>query len=100
MKEFLKAITNQFDIGPDTGHVAMVSYSSKPKVELRFDTLQGSRLTKDVVNSYIDKMSHQRGLTYIDRALRISEDRVFATWAGMRKDVPQVSLVTLIFSKT
>ena len=91
MKAFLKTIVNQFDIGPATGHVAIVSYSAVPRLELRFDTLRGAELTKENVNGYIDKMFHQRRLTYIDRALLFTENNIFTTRNGMRTDVAKVT---------
>ena len=90
MKAFIKAITSQFDIGPDTGHVAIISYSTRAKIELKFNKLRGSELTTDNVNAYVDKMSHQRGFTYIDRALRLAERQVFTVAAGMRPNVAKV----------
>ena len=90
MKEFLKSVTNQFDIGPDTSHVAIVSYSTHPKVELRFNDLRGAQLTKENIELRIDEMRHQRGLTYIDRALMLTDNQVFTARGGMRPNVPKV----------
>ena len=90
MKSFLKTIVDHFDIGPATGHVAIVSYSSDPKLELKFNDLRGPQLNNTNVKNYIDKMFHQRGFTFIDRALVFALNKVFVTRNGMRPNVPQV----------
>ena len=90
MKTFLKAITNEFDIAPEWAHVAIVAYSTRPEVVLRFNDLKGSKLNREEVSKKIDGMPHQRGFTFIDKALQFSDKMVFTTFAGMRKEVPQV----------
>ena len=90
MREFLKQVADQFDISPSGTHVAAVAYSTKPAVVFKFNTLQGAQLNVDEVNKRLDKMPHQRGLTFIDRALVLANNEVFTKAGGMRDDIPKV----------
>ena len=45
----------------------------------------------DEVNRGFDRMTHQRGFTYTDKALQLAERDVFQTSNGMRINVPKVS---------
>ena len=93
MKNFLKEMTKSFQVGPDGAHVAIVAYSTKPVVSLRFSDLQGSKLNTIEVEKVINKLPHQRGFTFIDKALRKSEQEVFTVAAGMRPNVPRVCVI-------
>ena len=90
MREFLKEVVDEFDISPSGTHVAAVAYSTNPQVVFKFNTLQGARLNVDEVNKKLDRMPHQRGFTYIDRALRLADEQVFNGKDGMRPDVTKV----------
>ena len=90
MKEFLKSVVNEFNVADKWTHVAVIAYSTNPKVVLRFNDLKGSALTAAAVNTRIDGMKHQRGLTFIDKALRKAQESVFRTYYGMREDVTKV----------
>ena len=91
MKLFLKAIIQEFEIGPEAAHVALVSYSSRPRAILKFNDLSGKFLTQANIFKRIENMPHQRGFTYIDRALRMAEREIFITMNGMRsQDVAKV----------
>ena len=92
LKEFLRNIINEFDIGPDAVRVAIIVYSTRPKIELKFNEIQGSQLTAAAVIRKIDGMKHQRGATFIDKALRMAERKIFVKRNGMRDEaVPKVS---------
>ena len=90
MKSFLKSLVNSFDVSQSGSHVAIITYSSKPKVTLKFNDLQGSELNVAAVNEKIDRMPHMRGLTFIDKALVLAERKVFTVANGMREDKPKV----------
>ena len=93
MKNFLKEMTKTFQVGPDGAHVAIIAYSTKPVVSLRFNDLEGSKLNTIEVEKVINKLPHQRGFTFIDKALRKSEQEVFTVAAGMRPNVPRVCVI-------
>ena len=98
MREFLKEVVDEFDISPSGTHVAAVAYSTNPQVVFKFNTLQGARLNVGEVNKKLDRMPHQRGFTYIDRALRLADEQVFNVKDGMRRDVTKVYLFIVFVS--
>ena len=89
MKEFLWATINQFVIRDYAAHVAIIAYSTTPKVELKFNQL-GNRLKASEVWRIVQTIRHQYGFTFIDKALRLAEREVFTEASGMRKNVPKV----------
>lgn len=91
MKNFLKTLVNSFDIGPDAAHFAIIAYSTKAKTMLKFSDLRGNQITSEAVIKKIDSLPHQRGLTFIDKALRLAEGEVFNTANGMRKVIVKVN---------
>ena len=94
MINFLKEVTNVFNVGPDGTHIAVIAYSSDAKLEFTFNTLSGAQITAEEYGNLIDKIDFQRGFTYIDKALIMADEQVFTTSAGMRPGVPQVTNLT------
>ena len=90
--DFLKKVINEFNIGPDGTHVAVVAYSTNPKLEFPFNAVSGDEITAEEYGKRIDRIRFQRGYTYIDKALKLANEQVFVTSAGMRSDVPKVWL--------
>ena len=88
--DFLKKIINEFNVGPDGTHVAVVAYSTNAKVEFAFNAVSGEQITAEEYGKRIDRIRFQRGYTYIDKALKLANEQVFVTSAGMRPDVPKV----------
>ena len=90
MKEFVKKVTNVFNVGPDGTHIAVIAYSTNAKLEFTFNTLSGAQITAEEYGKRIDKIGFQRGFTYIDKALIMADEQVFTSSAGMRPGVSQV----------
>ena len=91
MRNFLREVTNVFNVGPDGTHIAVIAYSTNAKLEFTFNTLSGSQITAAEYGKLIDKIGFQRGFTYIDRALIMADEQVFTSSAGMRPGVSQVT---------
>ena len=87
---FLKKVINGFNIGPDGTHVAVVAFSSNPKLEFPFNAVSGDEITAEEYGKRIDRIRFQRVFNYIDKALKLVNEQVFVTSAGMRSDVPKV----------
>lgn len=87
---FIRSLVNSFEVSEDHTHIAIVEYSTTASVQLRFNELPGSKLTKDNVFDIVKKIPRTRGFTYIDRALRLANEQVFTLEAGMRDDVRKV----------
>jgi len=88
---FIRSLVNSFQVSEDHTHIAIIEYSTGASVQLRFNDLPGSKLTKNNVYEIVKRIPHKRGKTYIDRALRLANDEVFTLKGGMRDDVRKVS---------
>ena len=88
---FIRSLVNSFRVSEDHTHIAIIEYSTTASVQLKFNGLPGSRLTKNNVVNIVNKIPHERGKTYIDRALLLANDEVFNLKDGMRDDVKKVS---------
>ena len=87
---FIRSLVNSFQVSEDHTHIAIIEYSTRASVQLRFNDLPGSKLTKNNVFDILNKLPHTRGYTFIDRALRLANEEVFTLKGGMRDDVRKV----------
>ena len=92
MLEVIKEMVKAFNVGTDKTHIAVVAFSTKAKVEFKFDALTGPSVTVEGYGRLIDHIKFQKGFTFIDKALLLADKEVFTTAAGMRPEVPQVLL--------
>ena len=92
MLQFLKDMVKAFNVGPDKTHIAVVAYSTGAVLEFRFNRLTGSAVTEEGYYGLIDRIRFQRGFTFIDKALLMADRDIFTTAAGMRQELPQVSI--------
>lgn len=90
MLAFLKDVINEFNVGPDDTHVALIAYSTNPKLEFSFDDVSEAEISVQEYGKRIDGIRFQRGFTYIDRALKMANEKVFEESNGMRLEVPKV----------
>jgi len=90
---FIRSLIMGFEISEDLTHIALIEYSTRASVQLKFNALHGPALNKFNVKARVDQIPHSRGYTYIDRALRLANEKVFTYEAGMRDDVKKVALV-------
>ena len=87
---FIRSLVNSFQVSEDHTHIAIIEYSTRASVQLRFNDLPGRKLTKNNVFDIVNKLPHTRGYTFIDRALRLVNEEVFTLKGGMRDDVRKV----------
>ena len=80
----------EFEISEEHTHVALIEYSTKASVQLKFNDLNGKALNKYTVKKRVDAIPHRRGATYIDRALSLANEQVFTYGNGMRDWVKKV----------
>lgn len=93
LKDFLKNLVSTLQISEDGWHVGIIAYSTRPEVVLRFNELSGAELNLGRIQEKIENMPHQRGLTFIDRALASADRFLFTVEAGMRPRADKVMLV-------
>ena len=90
MLEFLNEMVKAYNVGADKTHIAVVAYSTRATVEIKFNTLTGSSVTEEGYKRIIDRIRFQRGFTFIDKALLLADRDIFTTEEGMREEVPKV----------
>ena len=90
MKAFLNTIIQRFDVGPDAAHIAIIAYSTRPQVVLKFN--DPANRNKNAIMRIVNRLPHLRGLTFIDKALFKAESDIFTKEGGIRPNVPQVRL--------
>ena len=90
-KTFLERLVDEFDISESGTHVALVEYSTKASVQLRFNEFTGAQLNAVNVKRKIQKLPHTRGYTYIDKALDLADTELFSEKGGMRANVSKVN---------
>ncbi|XP_048581312.1 uncharacterized protein LOC5512067 isoform X7 [Nematostella vectensis] len=93
IKGFIISLAKEFDIGEDGARIAVISYSTDAKVELRFRDLVGQDINHKNVSAVIQPMPRQKGYTFIDKALYLADNEVFTIEAGMRLNAAKVAMV-------
>lgn len=88
--KFIQEMMDGFDISEDGTHIAIVEYSTKPSVQLKFNDFSGAALNAVNLKRKIGEIPHTRGKTYIDKALAMANRDVFSAEGGMRPDVLKV----------
>lgn len=89
-KRFIKSIIIGFEVSEDHTHIAIIEYSTKASVQLKFNDFTGRALNRYNVKGRVNRIPHRRGKTFIDRALRLANEEVFTEKAGMRDWVKKV----------
>ncbi|XP_059503101.1 collagen alpha-3(VI) chain isoform X2 [Stegostoma tigrinum] len=93
VRDFLKKIIQELDIGPDRDQVAVVQYSSDPKLEFGFN----AHLTRDAVSDAIKKLRLKPGRPLnTGAALDYVTRNVFSPSAGSRGDAGASQILVLI----
>lgn len=90
MLAFVRDAIDEFDVSSKGSHIASVSYSTRAVVDFRFNTLIGDKLNGAELHKLVDRIRHQRGFTYIDRALKLANKEIFSDKGGMRQAVRKV----------
>ncbi|XP_069790507.1 collagen alpha-1(XII) chain-like [Narcine bancroftii] len=93
VRRFLKKVIQEFDIGPDKDQVAVVQYSSTPRLEFGFNV----HPTKDEILDVVEKLKLKRGRPLnTGAALEFVTRNVFTPAAGSRRDVGAAQILVLI----
>ena len=75
---------------------AAISYSTKAELAFDFNALQGSSATSQEYEKLVEKLPRRRGFTFIDKALLLSNAKVFTKEGGMRAGVSQVLKIDIL----
>ena len=82
---------DEFDISPTGTHVALIEYSTRASVQLKFNDFSKAQLNAVNVKRKIQGLPHTRGYTYIDKALTLADSDIFSESNGMRPGVSKVN---------
>ena len=88
--EFIEKMLDGFDISEKGTHIAIVEYSTKPTVQIKFNEFSGAYLNAANLKRKIRRIRQSRGFTFIDKALRMASTEIFAEENGMRPNVTKV----------
>ena len=92
MKLFMRDVVERLKPSSSGSRMALMLYSSKPKLSFTFNTLLGKDINQKNILKYIDAMPHLRGLTFIDKALKLANEEIFSAKGGMRPEVKRVRI--------
>ena len=90
-KVFLERLVDEFDISETGTHVALIEYSTRASVQLKFNDFSKAQLNAVNVKRKIQGLPHTRGYTYIDKALTLADSDIFSESNGMRPGVSKVN---------
>ena len=82
---------DEFDISETGTHVALIEYSTRASVQLKFNDFSKAQLNAVNVKRKIQGLPHTRGYTYIDKALTLADSDIFSESNGMRPGVSKVN---------
>ncbi|XP_067022326.1 uncharacterized protein [Acropora muricata] len=91
--EFIEKMLDGFDISEKGTHIAIIEYSTRPSVQIKFNEFSGAYLNAANLKRKIRRIRQSRGFTFIDKALRMASTEIFAEENGMRPNVTKVALV-------
>lgn len=86
IKTFVKYVARSFGISPSGSRAGIVLYSTSASVKAQF----GQYPTTEEFVKAVDSLPHERGLTYIDRALNLAASQLFPR---ARKNVPKLAML-------
>lgn len=89
MKQFISRMASLFNISPTGTRVAVILYSNEAKTEIDFGSYTSHGSFRDAVL----RLPHQRGLTRIDRALKVAYDDLYGPTGSSRRGVQKIAVV-------
>lgn len=86
--EFTKTLVDAFNVSSKGSHIAILLYATKTKIEVAFDSFQGSEWNAKNIKDKLDAVDYNdwKGLTYIDRGIKKASDELFQYNRGLRRD--------------
>ena len=86
IKVFVKGIAGRLGISTNGSRAGIILYSTKASVKAYFNDSR----TIEEFKRKVDELPHERGLTYINKALELASSELFSR---ARKDVPKVAML-------
>ncbi|XP_074627228.1 uncharacterized protein LOC141885237 isoform X4 [Acropora palmata] len=88
-KDFVQGVSNGFRLASNGTRISIVTYSTLPHIERRFDDLNRN----DNLIGFLESMSQPRGDTRTDRALKAVRDQLIISEAGARDFTPKAIVI-------
>lgn len=88
-KELVKRVATTLNISPGRSRVALILYSNFATAALRLD----KKITMESFDNLVDSLPHERGVTRIDRALKLARSIFDSDSAVVRRGVPKVLIL-------
>ena len=89
-KAFVRNVIGEFEVSEKGTHIGIIVYSSKALLHMKFNEFKGAYLNQVNYQKKADEMPHLKGLTFIDRALKMANTQLFTKANGMREKVKKV----------
>ena len=86
IKAFVKGIAGRLGISTNGSRAGIILYSTKASVKAYFNDSR----TIEEFKRKVDELPHERGLTYINKALELASSELFSR---ARKDIPKVAML-------
>lgn len=87
LQSFVKDTIEFLTVSESQTHIGVIAYSSDATLELKFD----DSYNKIEVQQKVDQVTHTRGLTRIDLALKVASEQLFVPAGGMRVNARKVN---------
>ena len=88
LKSIARGVANAFLLHDDATRVGLITYSTQPKLELRFD----EKNDRDEFSDFLNTVTSTHGTPNLEQALALANDKLFAPSAGMRTKVSSQEL--------
>jgi len=89
-KYFIKSVVDQFQIGEDKTHVAMMRFGPESKVEFDFNSDQSSN---EKVKDRIQALQHQRGSGSLSSLMALACESIFCKQGGTRGEYHKMMVI-------
>lgn len=96
--DFTTSLVDFFNIGRLKSHVGLITYSTDAQLVMDFKTFEGDRLTPENVKDFIEKVAPTGGDRYIDKALKLANERLFTAEAGMRVNKSDIKKIMILLT--
>ena len=83
LKSFARGVANAFLLNDDATRVGLITYSTEPKLELKFD----EKNDHDEFSDFLNTVTATHGAPNLEPALALANDELFVPSAGMRTKV-------------
>lgn len=82
--DFANALVEFFNVSRNGSHVGIITYGTEAEVAMDFNTFKEGNLSPAIVQDLINDLRQKGGHRFMDKALKMANERLFTPEAGMR----------------